>query len=546
MRTLICGLGILLAVLGGGDNLRAADKPNIILILADDLGGRDLGCYGSTYHQTPHLDRLAANGMRFTDAYAAGPVCSPSRAALLTGKYPARLNLTDWLPGRPDRPDQRLLRPALRQELPLEETTLAELLKAAGYATAHIGKWHLGGKGFGPCEQGFDVNIGGTASDSTRSFFSPYGGKGGSSMPGLDDAPEGEYLTDRLTAEALRFIEANRDRPFFLHLAHYAVHIPLQARPEIAAKYKPGGPPGTQNNPIYAAMLESLDDGVGAILNKLDNLKLSEKTVVIFTSDNGGLSVREGPSTPATSNAPLREAKGYLYDGGIRVPLLLRWPGATQAGAVSRTPVCGIDLFPTVVDLCGLHSNAAVDGVSLAPLLRGGTLSREGLFWHYPHYSNQGGKPGGAVRACDFKLVEFYEDGRRELYDLKNDVGENRNRAEEKPEKVKELAAKLDAWRLAVGARGMKPNPAYVPNPQADDGTVTLPARTADVHGVQLRYEPLPHKHTLGFWVRQDDWASWDFTIRRPGQFSLEVLQGCGKGQGAAKCSSRSAARSYS
>jgi arylsulfatase A-like enzyme len=532
MRTFFCRLGILLAALGTGGKLPAADKPNVIVILADDLGGKDLGCYGSTYHRTPHLDRLAAGGMRFTDAYAACPVCSPSRAALLTGKYPARLNLTDWLPGRPDRPDQRLLRPALRQELPLEETTLAEALKAAGYATAHIGKWHLGGKGCGPCEQGFDVNIGGTASGSTRSFFAPYGGMGGPRMPGLADAPEGEYLTERLTAEALRLIDANRDRPFFLYLAHYAVHIPLQARSEIVAKYKGGGPPGTQNNPVYAAMLESLDDGVGAILKKLDNLKLSEKTIVVFTSDNGGLAVREGPNTPATSNAPLRKAKGYLYEGGIRVPLLIRWPGVTQAGAVSAVPVCGIDLFPTVLDLCGLQSNAAVDGISLTPLLHGGTLAREALFWHYPHYSNQGGKPGGAVRAGDLKLVEFFEDGRRELYDLKNDVGESPNLAEEKPERVRELAAKLDAWRRAVGARGMKPNPAYVPNPQNADGSIILPARTADVYGVQLRYEPLPHKKTLGSWVRQDDWASWDLTVSRPGQFTLEILQGCGKGQG--------------
>jgi arylsulfatase A-like enzyme len=532
MRAFLHSLGILLVALGSGSNLAAADKPNIVVIVADDLGGRDLGCYGSTYHRTPHLDRLAAAGMRFTDAYAACPVCSPSRAALLTGNYPARLNLTDFIPGRRILPDQRLLRHAFRQELPLEETTLAEALKATGYATAFVGKWHLGGKGFGPREQGFDVNIGGNASGATHSFFAPYGGKSGPLMPGLEGAPQGEYLTDRLTTEAQKFIDAHRDRPFFLYLAHYAVHIPLQARPEMVAKYRSGGPGGTQNNPLYAAMLESLDDGIGAILKQLDDLKLSERTVIVFTSDNGGLSVKEGPNTPATSNAPLREAKGYLYEGGIRVPLLVKWPGVTRPGTVSAVPVCGIDLLPTVLDLCGLKNDTAVDGISLAPLLRGGGRSRDALFWHYPHYSNQGGKPGGAIRAGDFKLLEFYEDGRRELYDLKNDLGENRNLAEEKPEKVKELAGKLDAWRRAVGAKGMKPNPAYVANSQEADGVVTLPARTADVHGVQLRYEPLPHKNTLGFWVRQDDWASWDFTITRPGMFTLEVLQGCGKGQG--------------
>jgi arylsulfatase A-like enzyme len=534
MRTSSVGLGILLIAMAHG-NLWAADRPNVVVIVADDLGGRDLGCYGSTYHRTPHLDRLAAGGMRFTDAYAACPVCSPSRAALLTGKYPARLNLTDFIPGRRVLPDQRLLRPAFRQELPLEDTTLAEALRAEGYATALVGKWHLGGNGFGPCEQGFDVNFGGNESGATRRFFAPYHGKGGPVMPGLEDAPQGEYLTDRLTAEAEKFIDAHRDRPFFLYLAHYAVHIPLQAKANVAAKYKSGGPPGTQNNPLYAAMLESLDDGVGRVLKKLDDLKLSEKTVIVFTSDNGGLSVKEGPDTPATSNAPLREAKGYLYEGGIRVPLLVRWPGVTKAGTVSSAPVCGIDLFPTIMDLCGLKNGPAVDGVSLAPVLRGGGLGREALFWHYPHYSNQGGKPGGAVRAGDFKLVEFYEDGRRELYDLHNDVGENRNLAEEKSEKVKDLAGKLDAWRRSVGAQGMKPNPAYVANPQAADGIVTLPARTADVHGVQLRYEPLPHKNTLGFWVRADDWAGWDFTVSRPGTFTLEVLQGCGKGQGSSE-----------
>jgi arylsulfatase A len=522
-----------LGLSAGGAAARAAEKTNVIVILMDDLGGRDLGCYGSTYYRTPHLDRLAANGMKFTDAYAACPVCSPTRAALMTGKYPARLNLTDWLPGRPDRPDQKLLRPVINQHLPLEEVTLAQVLKSAGYATGHIGKWHLGGKGFEPERRGFDVNVGGDQGGSPRSYFAPYKKGTGSFLPGLEKEPEGEYLTDRLTAEAEKFIEQNRDRPFFLYLAHYAVHIPLMAKPDVVAKYKAGGAPGTQNNPLYAAMIESMDDSVGRILAKLDDLKLSGRTAVLFTSDNGGLSVREGPNTPATINAPFREGKGFLYEGGTRVPLLVRWPGVTKAGSVSAVPVSSIDFFPTILDLCGVESEVKVDGVSLKSVLRGeGAPPPRALFWHYPHYSNQGGRPGSSIREGDYKLVEFFEDGRRELYDLKKDAGETRNLIAEQPEKAKELAAKLDVWRRKVGAKTMKPNPAYVANPQAADGVILLPARNADVHGIQVRYEALPHKNTLGFWTRAEDWVSWDFTVSKPGKFTVEILQGCGKGQG--------------
>ncbi len=508
----------------------AAGKLNVVLIVADDLGWADLGCYGSKYHKTPNLDRLAASGMRFTDSCAGAPVCSPTRAALMTGQYPARLNLTDWLPGRPDRPDQMLLRPAIAQELPASVPTLPAALKAAGYVTGHVGKWHLGGKGAGPLQRGFDVNVAGDQSGSPLSYFAPFQ-RDGRFMPGLEKAPEGEYLTDRLTAEAEKFLEANRDRPFFLYLPHYAVHIPMKARPDLVARYK-AGPPGQQGNPIYAAMIESLDQGVGRVLAKLDDLKLTDHTLVIFTSDNGGLCVLEGPNTPPTINTPLREGKGYLYEGGLRVPLLVSWPGVTKPGSTSTTPVMSIDLFPTILEVCGVKSDARVDGLSLGAVLKGEPLKRDALFWHYPHYSNQGGRPGAAVRAGDVKLIEFYEDGRRELYDVKKDLGESRNLSADRPEVVKELALKLDAWRQEVGARMTKPNPDYVPNPQAKDGSVTLPGRTAQVHGVQLRYEPLPHKNTLGFWTRADDWASWDFTITRPETFAVEVLQGCGKGQG--------------
>src|SRR4051794_5920658 len=512
-----------------------ASKLNVVLIMADDLGWADLGCYGSTFHRTPHLDRLAGAGLRFTHAYAACPVCSPTRAALLTGKVPARLHLTDWLPGRPDRPDQKLLRPVFRQQLPLEETTLAEVFKAAGYATGHIGKWHLGGGEFRPEKQGFDVNVAGDETGSPRSYFAPFGSKIGRegkfrTMPGLEKAPEGEYLTDRLAAEAEHFLQSHKDKPFFLYLPHYAVHIPLRAKESLIAQYPNKPTPGTQSNPTYAAMLQSLDEAVGRVLKKLDELKLAGRTIVIFTSDNGGLSVREGPNTPPTINSPLREGKGFLYEGGIRVPLLVRWPGVIKPGRVSDVPTISHDLFPTLVEACGLKHEGKVDGVSLAKLWQGtGAPERDALYWHYPHYANQGSRPGGAIREGNFKLIEFYEKGRLELYDLKADVSETRNLAEDNKELTARLAGKLAVWRKDVGAQMPKANPDYRPNPQAEDGSVTLPARAAEIHGVQLRYEPLPHKNTLGFWTHTEDHASWEFVLAKPGTFRVGVLQGCGR-----------------
>jgi arylsulfatase A-like enzyme len=348
----------------------------------------------------------------------------------------------------------------------MSTTTLTAALKKTGYATGHIGKWHLGGKGSLPEDRGFDVNIGGDDAGSPRSYFAPYKNRAGVFIPKLENAPDGEYLTDRLTAEAVKFIESNRKKPFFLYLAHYAVHIPLKAKQELIATYKQGRP-GEQGNAIYAAMIESLDAGVGRILKKLHELKLADHTIVVFTSDNGGLNVREGPNTPATSNAPLREGKGYLYEGGIRVPLIVKWPNVTRPGSTNDVPVCGIDLFPTILDACGVKSDSRVDGVSLVPLLKGGDLKREALFWHYPHYSNQGGKPGAVVRAGDYKLIEFYEDGQLELYNLKKDISESHNLVREKPQMAKELSAKLAAWRKEVGAKMMKPNPDYTPQPKA-------------------------------------------------------------------------------
>ncbi|MBI3880035.1 MAG: sulfatase-like hydrolase/transferase [Verrucomicrobia bacterium] len=531
----------------------APRPPNVILILMDDLGQRDLGCYGSKFYRTPHIDRMAKDGMLFTDAYAACPVCSPTRASIMTGKYPARLHLTDWLPGRGDKPEQKLNRPVINQQLALEEETIAEVLKRAGYVTGHIGKWHLGGPGFEPEKQGFDSNVAGDVTGTPASYFAPFKGKGRDGterfMPGLEKSEPGEYLTDRLTTEAEKFIEANKSKPFFLYFAHFAVHIPLKAKADVIAKYPViADKPGTQTNVVYAAMVESMDDSVGRVLKKLDDLKLSENTLVIFTSDNGGLCTLEGAATPATINAPLREGKGFLYEGGIREPLLVKWTGVVRPGTTNSTPVCSIDFFPTILEAAGAPSTASartqnpkaetvlgapIDGVSLMPLLKGtGQLKPRALYWHYPHYSNQGGKPGAAIREGEWKLIEFYENGRWELYNVGKSVSESANLIEKEPAIAAKLGKKLDDWRIATGAQMMMPNPDFVPNPQADDGSITLPAKWAEVHGATLRYEPMPHKNTLGFWTQPTDWAEWEFTVTKPGAFIVEPLQGCGKGNG--------------
>ncbi len=522
----------------------SARPPNFVFILMDDLGWADIGANGSSFYPTPHIDSLARDGVRFTDAYAAAPVCSPTRAAILTGRYPARLHLTDWLSGRPDRPDQKLARPLIEQALPLRELTLAEALKPAGYVSGHIGKWHLGGEGFGPLEQGFASNVAGDHTGTPLSYFAPFQ-RDGRFMPGLESAPAGEYLTDRLTTEAERFIEANRDRPFFLYLAHYAVHIPLQTRAELIAKHRARTPTGPQTNVVYAAMIESMDDSVGRVLKKLDELGLATNTVVIFTSDNGGLATREGPNTPATSNVPLRNGKGYLQEGGIRVPLLVRWPGTATARVVD-VPVTSVDFFPTLIELAGLPSSDRVDGVSLAPLLKGqGSPARPAIYWHYPHYANQarspgapaGGGPGAAMRAGDWKLIQHFESGRHELYYLKEDVGEANNLADTMPDRVVELGRQLHAWQNSVKAQWPTQNPSFM-NPSvkpSPDGSIVLHARDAFVHGRNLLYEPQAYKDTLGYWTLLDDWAHWDFEVTAPGRYRLEVLQGCGKGSGGAE-----------
>ncbi len=559
-------LGFLWILVLGGWSFAAAvavpATPNIIFILIDDMGWTDLGCFGSKFYQTPNINRLAAGGMKFTQAYAACPVCSPTRASILTGKYPARLHLTDWLPGRSDRPDQKLLRPEFLQHLPLEEVTLAEALKPAGYVSASIGKWHLGDAGFEPEKQGFDLNVAGGPAGSPTGYFYPFQTRFGV-MPGLESGKPGDYLTDRLTSEAEKFIERNKGKPFFLYLPHYTVHIPLGAKEELIAKYQARIQSGAAHtNAVYAAMIESLDEGVGRLMKKLDELKLTERTIIFFMSDNGGLTVKEGPNTPSTSNAPLRAGKGYLYEGGIREPLIIKWPGVVEPGSVNSTPVSSIDFFPTILDIVngrvgvspastsrdgGTPSLPAVDGVSLVPLLKqSGAPKRDALYWHYPHYANQGSKPGGAIRSGDWKLIENYEDGSLELYNLKDDLGEKNNLAGKMPDKAKQLETKLDAWRRETGAQMMLPNPAFDPKAEASvppgmavgqkpGGSVLLHARDATVHGTTVRYEPQTNKNTIGYWTKLEDWVHWDFQILKPGRFTVEVLQGCGPGSGGAE-----------
>ncbi len=543
-KALLVMWGVMAAALPAAQAVEKA-RPNIVFILIDDLGWRDLGCYGSDFYQTPAIDQLAAEGMRFTDAYAACPVCSPTRASILTGKSPARLHLTDWLPGRRDTPSQKLARPQIQPHLAPEERTLAEVLKGAGYVSASIGKWHLGGEGFAPTDQGFGVNVAGDHTGTPISYFAPFRNKD-RAMPGLDDAPPGEYLTDRLTREAEQFIEQNRDKPFLLYLAQYAVHIPLRAKEQLIGKYRAKNPGENHTNIIYAAMIESVDESVARIVRKLGELGLSERTVIAFTSDNGGLSVKEGPATPATSNHPLRAGKGYLYEGGIRVPLIVKWPGVVEPGAVCSTPVISTDFFSTLAEMAGAGGDLPqpLDGTNLLALLRAPDAAKEHpLYWHYPHYSNQGGKPGGAVRKGRYKLIERYEDGWLELYDLDEDIGETVNLANQRPARAAELQRMLAQWRAATGAQTMAPNPEFNPRTewqtapphvirQAPDGTILLHARHVAIHGDAVRYEAQPHKDTIGFWKQVGDWVSWDFLVRDHGEFKVEILQGCGVGSG--------------
>jgi arylsulfatase A len=436
-------------------------KPlNFVVILIDDLGWRDLGCYGSTFYQTPNIDRLAGQGARFTDFYAAAPNCSPTRASILTGKYPARLDLTNYLVGLKKKEGSPVLPAEFKHYLPLEEPTIAEALKPAGYTSAIVGKWHLGFPPYFPEPQGFDHQFGAMERGMPKSYFYPQW----EDKPPIE-AEDGAYLTDVINRDAEQWLEQNRHRPFCLFLSHYTVHTPLEAPEELIEKYRNNADPDAgQNNPIYASMIENMDSNAGRILAKLDELELTDNTVVIFTSDNGGLHVEMGKHTPSTSNAPLREGKGYLYEGGIRVPLIVRWPGVTTPGSTIHEPAVSTDFYPTILDGAGVenHSDGGMDGISLRKLITGKDKpEREALYFHFPHFSNTGSTPAGAVRRGDYKLIEFYEHGRLELYNLKEDIGENHNLAETKPELARELHQMLAGWRKDVGANMPVPNTEY-------------------------------------------------------------------------------------
>ena len=466
---LILLLLVPLVALHAADAPKPADKLNIILFLIDDLGWRDLGCQGSTFYQTPNIDRLAKEGVRFTDAYAACAVCSPTRAAVLTGKYPARLLLTDWLPSGRWEPKAKLREGRFIRGLPVEEVTLAEALREGGYRTASIGKWHLGSDPFSlPEHHGFDVNIGGNAHGAPGSYFFPYPGDWKIPATGqraiwnvLHDGKEGEYLTDRLTDEAVKFIREPHQKPFFLYFPHYGVHTPLQAKKEVVAKYARIPEAQRQGKPEYAAMVESIDDSVGRVMATLKELKLDENTVIVFTSDNGGF-------YNATSNAPLRANKGAYYEGGIRVPLIVKWPGVTKPGLVVNEPVTSTDLYPTCLAAAGLPArpNQHMDGVNLRPLLAGeGSLAARSLFWHYPHYNEHPSSvPSSVIRKGPWKLIETFDPEGIELYNLANDLSETQNIATTETARVDELRRELDAWRNEVGAEMMKPNPDYDPS----------------------------------------------------------------------------------
>lgn len=461
-------LAFALPALGAKAGEESSARLNIVLFLIDDLGWMDVGCNGSKFYQTPNIDRLAREGARFTDAYAACAVCSPTRAAVLTGKYPARLLLTDWLPSGRWNPKARLREGRRVRALPVEEFTLAEALREAGYRTASIGKWHLGSEPFSlPEHHGFDVNIAGNGHGAPGNYFFPYNGNWKIPTTNLrvnwntlPDGETGEYLTDRLTDEAVSFIRETRDNPFFLYFPHYGVHTPLQAKKEMIARYENIPEDKRQGSPIYAAMVESIDESVGRVVAALKELGLENETLIIFTSDNGGF-------YKATSNAPLRANKGAYYEGGIRVPLIVKWPGVTKPGSVIEEPVTSSDLYPTCLAAAGLplRPQQHRDGLSLLPLFQGkSSLERDAIFWHFPHYNRHPSSfPSSVIRKGRWKLIETFDPERLELYDLKQDLGEADNLAEQHPKLAAELRLDLEAWRQRVGAQMMEPNPDYDP-----------------------------------------------------------------------------------
>jgi arylsulfatase A len=459
---------VILALAGMGNISIPTTRPNIIFLLADDLGWADLGCYGNTFHETPNLDKLATQGVRFTHAYAACAVCSPTRASIMTGQYPVRLPITDWIPGVVF-PYAKLQTAKMRYEVPLSVELLPEILKKNGYATFHVGKWHLGEtEEFWPLKRGFDVNFGGHSKGQPGSYFYPYKNVTPQADYSVKFLPEGgkegDYLTDFLTDQALKLIEkqALKKEPFFLNMSYYQVHTPLQGKPEYVKKYEAkkdnlfGSAAGlTKPNTTYAAMIQSMDESVGRILEKLRQLNLDQNTIVVFTSDNGGLVEVDG-------NAPLREGKGFYYEGGIRTPLLVRYPPLTATNTQQHQTVCSIDYLPTLLEMSQIRAKNKIDGLSFAHILQGKqTLPKRDLYWHYPHYHTPKRGPTGAILSRQYKLIEFFEDGRLELYNVRNDVSETHNLVLEKPDLAQELHQKLRRWRKKHNALMPTANPNF-------------------------------------------------------------------------------------
>ena len=494
--------------------------PNIIIFLIDDLGWTDVGCYGSSLYETPNLDKLAKDGARFTNAYAACHVCSPSRASILTGKYPARMNLTDWLPGRNDYVFQKLKNVEVTQSLPNSEVTLAKALKDKGYSTAIVGKWHLGEAPNDPTKYGFDMHIPeGWSKGWPLTYYAPF------KLPNYD-GKEGEYLTDKLTDDALKYIESTKDKPFFLYFAHFTVHDPIEGRADLVEKYKkklakmppPKGPDfvlegnpdsdpltiaeretllndpkykgfgqlprGTvkikqrQDNVQFASMVETMDESMGRVMKKLNDLGISDNTIIVFLSDNGGMSGanfgrpdKKLDSTQldkqfSTANLPLRGAKGWMYEGGVRVPFIVKWSGIKKAGVTIDMPITHPDLYPSLLEMAGFPAmpRQHVDGKSFASVLKGGKPFDNPIYWHFPHYSNHGMQsPGGGIRYQNYKLLEYFENNTVQLFDLNKDIGELNDISKQQPEKVKELLGMLHQWRKNVGAQMMPSNPDYKP-----------------------------------------------------------------------------------
>lgn len=456
---MITTLAVFLMLAAGASAAPPPPKPNFVFILADDLGVMDIGCFNpKTFYETPNIDSLARKGMRFTQGYAACPVCSPTRASIMTGKYPPRVGITDYIGA--NRPGK--LKPAPNSDhLALSEVTLAERLRDAGYATFFSGKWHLGNGEYSPSAQGFGPGLVGN-----NQFYYPSGGP----VPNHRDDPK---TTDRIADGAVKFIVEHKDQPFFAYLPFLAVHVPIGARSDLIAKYekKRGDASANawgkerdskvrfvQNRADYAAMLEQFDNAIGRVLKALETSGVADRTIVVFMSDNGGLATAEGHPT---SNLPYRAGKGWPYEGGVREPLIICAPGVAVPGSACDTPVISTDFYPTFLELAGLPlmPEQHRDGVSLVPLLKAGSLPPRPLFWHYPHYGNQGGAPFSAIRDGDYKLIEWHEDSSLELYNLKADIGEQHNLSADEPDKAKELHSRLMEWRKSVGALMPTANP---------------------------------------------------------------------------------------